>query len=152
MDRSSSSSSNKERLDVALHSFGFEYEEMSPQRVTGRLLVSPKCVQVSLSLSLSLIMGAHLASGLQRVAGIHLSINHVKSAHLGDLILAEATPFSIGKTVQVWDVRIWKLSDPSNSESSKSLVSSSRVTLICNLPVPDHAKEAIENLRSHAKL
>jgi hypothetical protein len=23
---------------------------------------------------------------------------------------------------------------------------------MCNLPVPDHAKEATENLRSHAKL
>ncbi|KAH8494971.1 hypothetical protein H0E87_018229 [Populus deltoides] len=165
MDRSSSSSSssssNKERLDVALHSFGFEFGEMSPQRVTGRLLVNPLCVQpfkvlhggISALISESMAsLGAHLASGLQRVAGIQLSINHVKSAHLGDLILAEATPSSIGKTIQVWDVRIWKLSDPSNTESSKSLVSSSRVTLICNLPVPDHAKEAVENLRSQAKL
>ncbi|KAJ6430836.1 hypothetical protein OIU84_018358 [Salix udensis] len=163
MDRSSSSSSsNKERLDVALHSFGFEFGEMSPQRVTGRLLVNPKCVQpfkvlhggISALISESMAsLGAHLASGLQRVAGIQLSINHVESAHLGDLILAEATPFSIGKTVQVWDVRIWKLSDPSShTESSKSMVSSSRVTLICNLPVPGHAKEATENLRTHAKL
>ncbi|KAH9624262.1 hypothetical protein KSS87_022825 [Heliosperma pusillum] len=93
-------------------------------------------------------MGAHLASGMKRVAGIHLSIDHIKRADLGDLVLAEADPLNLGRTIQVWEVRLWKTT-PDNMES-RFLVSSSRVTLLCNLPIPGNAKSAGDTLPKYA--
>lgn len=52
-------------------------------------------------------IGAHLASGLQRVAGIHLSINHLRTAQIGDLVIAQANPISVGRTIQVPFTTFW---------------------------------------------
>jgi len=43
---SSSSKSKTAVLDQPLHLMGFELEELSPQKITGRLLVTQKCCQV----------------------------------------------------------------------------------------------------------
>jgi len=43
----SSSKSKTAALDLPLHLMGFEIEELSPQKITGRLLVTQKCCQVN---------------------------------------------------------------------------------------------------------
>ncbi|KAK4432129.1 1,4-dihydroxy-2-naphthoyl-CoA thioesterase 1 [Sesamum alatum] len=155
MDQPSPSSSKTELLDAPLHTLGFEIDELSAHKVSGHFLVTSKCCQpfkvlhggVSALIAEALVgIGAHTASRFQRVAGIHLSISHLESAQEGDFVVAEAAPVNIGKSIQVWEVQLSKC-DPSKPEI-KTLISSSRVTALCILPVPESA----QNLKKHAKL
>nr|AVK39785.1 thioesterase 2 [Petunia x hybrida] len=149
----------EEKLDAPLHEVGFEISEISPQKITGHFLVTDKCCNpfqvlhggVSALIAESLAsMGAHVACGFGRVAGIHLSIHHLKSANLGEIVFAEAAPINVGKTIHVWEVKLWK-NDPSKF-GNKILISSSRVTLKTNMPVPENVKDAGVNLQKYARL
>ncbi|CAN6467071.1 unnamed protein product [Victoria cruziana] len=146
-------------LDWPLHAVGFEIDVISREKVNGRLKVSEICCQpfkvmhggVSALIAEALAsIGAHLASGFQRVAGVQLSINHLKPAHMGDLVEAEATPINKGNRVQVWMVEFWKI-DPSTQERS-ALTSRSTVTLMNSLQIPENARDAAIKLKKHAKL
>ncbi|CAL4904722.1 unnamed protein product [Urochloa decumbens] len=166
ISRSSSSSgsggkNNSEKtaeLDPVLHSIGFEIEEVSPSELTGRLPVTARCCQpfkvlhggVSALVAEGLAsMGAHMASRYSRVAGVSLTINHFRSAAVGDVVLARAAPLHLGRSTQVWEVKLWK-QDPSVPGKKGPQISESRVTLLCNLPVPENLKNAGDALKKYA--
>jgi 1,4-dihydroxy-2-naphthoyl-CoA hydrolase len=103
----SNRSSMTAELDPVLHSIGFEIDELSPSQLTGRLSITGKCCQpfkvlhggVSAMVAKALAsMGAHMASGYSRVAGVSLSINHFRSASVGDVVLARAAPVHVGRS------------------------------------------------------
>ena len=51
--------------------------------------------------------------------------------------------------MQVWDVKLWK-QDPSTQGKKGPQISESRVTLLCNLPVPDNLEHAGDALKKYA--
>lgn len=51
---------------------------------------------------------------------------------------------------QVWEVQLWKAK--SSSKERRDLVASSRVTLLCNMSVPEQAQPLVDTLKRFAKL
>ncbi|KAL0927333.1 hypothetical protein M5K25_001496 [Dendrobium thyrsiflorum] len=97
-------------LDLPLHALGFEYGHVSPEKITGHLIVSESWCQpfkrmhggVAAFVAEGVAStGAYMASGFQRVAGIQLSINFIKPAFLGDKVEVEASRILLSKTIQL---------------------------------------------------
>ncbi|KAH9329767.1 hypothetical protein KI387_001875, partial [Taxus chinensis] len=146
--------------DLVLKTFGFEVDVASPNRVSGHLRVTQTCCQpfkvlhggvTSLIAEGLASMGAHIASGFKRIAGIELNINHLKAASLGMTVYASAKPISVGKRIQVWEVKFWKISasDVSSHIDSSTLpkisvLAVSRVTFLVGLPVSSSPSRTTE--------
>lgn len=119
-----------ETLGGVAELLGIEIEEMTPERVTATMPVTPDHHQpfgvlhggVSVVLAESAAsLGGHLAapSGHSAV-GIEVNANHVRPVREGRLT-ATATPLHTGSTTQVWEVKI--------REEEERLVCASRCTL-----------------------
>ncbi|MQL73838.1 hypothetical protein Taro_006223, partial [Colocasia esculenta] len=170
-DRGGALSSKTAQIDSPLHAFGFCIGTISPSLVDGRFRVSEVCCQsfrvlhggISALIAEALAsIGAHAAAGFRRIAGIQLAINHHRPAALGEHILAEARPVSVGKNIQVWEVRLWKEERPPPAREEEggegrkgALVSSARVTVMVlpgNGPPSEAAREASETVRKYSRL
>jgi len=107
-----------------------EIEEMSPERVTAAMPVTPNHHQpfgvlhggVSVVLAESAAsVGGHLAAPSGHTAvGIEVNANHVRAVRDGQLT-ATATPLHTGRSTQVWEVKI--------RDEDDQLVCASRCTL-----------------------
>ncbi|KAI5078509.1 hypothetical protein GOP47_0006180 [Adiantum capillus-veneris] len=74
--------------------------------------------------------GAFFASGHQRVAGVQLTINHVKAASIGTEVLASAKPVHVGQRTQVWDVILSKDDTSASNSTQGTRIALARVTLM----------------------
>ncbi|KAI0488496.1 hypothetical protein KFK09_028330 [Dendrobium nobile] len=135
-------------LDRPLHAVGFQYDLLSSERLTGHLTITESCCQpfkvlhggVTAMIAEGMAsMGAYINSGFKRVAGVQLSTNHIRAAQLGELVHVEAIPIQQGRTIQVWEVQLWKIDPYISGDKKRLLLSTSRVTLLklCKLEQVD---------------
>ena len=101
--------------ETLLRTLEIELGEVGPDRVTATMPVGPRVHQpfgylhggasVALAETVASI-GATLAAPVGSVAmGLEINANHVRPMREGTL-LAVATPAHVGRTTQVWDIRI----------------------------------------------
>ncbi|WVZ96178.1 hypothetical protein U9M48_041847 [Paspalum notatum var. saurae] len=148
--------------DKALESLGFEFTGIGAREVAGRLPVTATCCQpfgllnggvTALVAESAASVGAYVASGGRRVAAVQLSVNHLCPARLGDVVRARAAPLQLGRTIQVWEVQIWRMDPSSTPERKDQLVSTARVTLLISNPSkPEDMTSHEASIKKYAKL
>jgi 1,4-dihydroxy-2-naphthoyl-CoA hydrolase len=93
---------------------GIEWLELSRERIVARLPVEGNTQVYGVlhgGATAALIetvgsFGTVVVAGLdKRVAGIHLSVDHLRAVSDGD-ITATGVPLRVGRSVAVWDVRV----------------------------------------------
>lgn len=111
---------------------GIEFTELGPDFLSGRMPVDSRTHQPygllhgGASCVLAETLGS-VAGGLvvdrdaARVVGLEINANHVKAVSRG-FVIGTARPLHVGKSTQVWEIRI-------ETEEARALVCISRLTL-----------------------
>ena len=111
---------------------GIEFTELGPDFLSGRMPVDSRTHQpygllhggasCVLAETLGSVAGGLVVDrGTARVVGLEINANHVKAVSRG-FVVGTARPLHVGKTTQVWEIRI-------ETEESRALVCISRLTL-----------------------
>ncbi|GAQ91510.1 Thioesterase superfamily protein [Klebsormidium nitens] len=150
-------------LDSPIHEYlGIQYLKTTPELVTARMKVTERNRQpdnllhggVSVLLAEGLVSRGARATGAHAV-GVEINANHVRGAPVGSTVYAEGRPLKAGRSLQVWEVRLYmepqnKVDDSDIAKFGK-LVCVSRCTLGVNLGQKP-PKEAPEMSHKLAKL
>jgi len=111
---------------------GIRYTKVEDQSLIAEMKVQAHHLQpagimnggVSCALAESVASAAanYCCSADEYCVGLDINTNHIGTAVEGDFLIAEATPFHLGRSTQVWSIRI---------ENGKGkLVSINRLTLV----------------------
>jgi len=120
---------NETRKNTLASTLDINFTEMTDHSLTATMPVSPKTCQYMGILhggaSVALAETVASAAGMMCVeggycVGLDINANHIRAAKNG-LVTAVATPFHIGKSTQVWEIKI--------TDDSGKLVCISRLTL-----------------------
>ncbi len=122
---------NKRSQDTLSHLLGIEFIEVGTDFLTARMPIAPKVSQ-----PMQIMHGGASAALAETVAsaaanycidrktkvcvGLELNINHLRSLRDG-FADAIAKPLHLGKTTQVWEIKIY--------DCEKKLISAARLTL-----------------------
>lgn len=111
---------------------GIEFTELGPDFLSGRMPVDTRTHQPHgllhggascvLAETLGSVAGSLVVDrAAARVVGLEINANHIKAVSRG-FVVGTARPLHVGKSTQVWEIRI-------ETEEARSLVCISRLTL-----------------------
>ncbi|CAI5968830.1 unnamed protein product [Closterium sp. NIES-64] len=141
---------------LPVHSFlGLRFLSASPHRVVATLISSPQSAQPlgNLHGGVSALvteavgsLGAAVAAGAP-VVGVEVACSHLRGAPIGTPLVAVGTPLRVGRTVQVWEVRLSSLSNraPAQGESAPVSVLTFESIQKGAAPRPSHSQSPDSN-------
>ncbi len=122
---------NRRCRDTLSDHLGIEFVEIGDEHLSARMPIDRRTIQPmgilhgGASCVLAETVGSAAANycvdqKLKVCVGLDININHIRSVGIGN-VLGIARPFHLGKTTQVWEIKIY--------DEQKQLVAVSRLTM-----------------------